>query len=98
MDKEKRNLTEVEIYKEAYKIVNDASPKYTQSLAKYVDEKMKDISQATSTVSSMKVAVLAALNIADELFKVKQELKTEKEVIEKETDSLYRLIQSNTKF
>tara|TARA_B100000959_G_scaffold278922_1_gene338181 strand:- start:635 stop:931 length:297 start_codon:yes stop_codon:yes gene_type:complete len=98
MDKEKRNITEVEIYKESYKIVNDASPKYTQSLAKYVDEKMKDISQTTSTVSSMKVAVLAALNIADELFKVKQEIKTEREVIEKETDSLYRLIQDNAKF
>jgi cell division protein ZapA len=98
MNKEKRNITEVEIYKDLYKIVNDASPKYTQSLAKYVDEKMKDISQTTSTVSSMKVAVLAALNIADELFKVKRELKTEKEVIEKETDSLYQLIQSNIKF
>jgi cell division protein ZapA (FtsZ GTPase activity inhibitor) len=59
---------------------------------------MKDISQTTSTVSSMKVAVLAALNIADELFKVKRELKTEKEVIEQETDSLYRLIQGNIKF
>ena len=98
MNKEKRNIREVEIYKDSYKIVNDASPKYTQSLAKYVDEKMKDISQTTSTVSSMKVAVLAALNIADELFKVKRELKTEKEVIEKETDSLYQLIQSNIKF
>jgi cell division protein ZapA len=98
MNKEKRNITEVEIYKDSYKIVNDASPKHTQSLAKYVDEKMKDISQTTSTVSSIKVAVLAALNIADELFKVKRELKTEKEVIEKETDSLYQLIQSNIKF
>ena len=98
MNKEKRNIREVEIYKDSYKIVNDASPKYTQSLAKYVDEKMKDISQTTSTVSSIKVAVLAALNIADELFKVKRELKTEKEVIEKETDSLYQLIQSNIKF
>lgn len=98
MEKEKRNITEVEIYKESYKIVNDASPKYTQSLAKYVDEKMKDISQNASTVSSMKVAVLAALNIADDLFKVKGELKTEKEIIEKETDSLYRLIKDNTKF
>ncbi len=98
MDEEKRNITEVEIYNETYKIVNDGSPKYTQYLAKYVDEKMNDISQATLTVSSMKVAVLAALNIADELFKVKRELKAEKEVIEKETDSLHRLIQGNTKF
>ncbi len=97
MDKEKRNITEVEIYRESYKIVNDALPKYTQSLAKYVDARMKDISQSTSTISSMKVAVLAALNIADELFKVKKELKTEKEITEKETDNLYRLIQNSTK-
>lgn len=97
MEKEKRNITEVEIYRESYKIVNDALPKHTQSLAKYVDARMKDISQSASTISSMKVAVLAALNIADELFKVKKELKTEKEITEKETDNLYRLIQNSTK-
>ena len=97
MDNEKRNITEVEIYKASYKIVNDSSPKYTQSLAKYVDARMKEISQSTSTISSMKVAVLAALNIADDLFKVKKELKTEKEITEKGTDSLYRLIQNSTK-
>ena len=95
MVRENKNITEVEIYRELYKIVDNAPPEYTQALARYVDEKMKEISQSTSTVSSTKVAVLAALNIADELFKIKKELNTEKEIIVKETDHLYRLIHDN---
>ena len=96
MDKKNRNITEVEIYRDSYKIINDASPEYTKSLARYVDEKMKEISQSASTVSSLKVAVLAALNIADELFKLKKEMKTENEIVNKETDKLFRLTQSST--
>ncbi len=97
MEKQNKKFTEVEIYGEIYKIVNDASPEYTQSLAKYVDEKLKEISQNTSFVSPVKVAVLAALNIADDLFKVKKKLQTEEEIIKKETDNLCRLIQDNTR-
>ncbi len=92
-----KNITEVEINGEFYKIVNDASQEYTKSLAKYVDEKLKEISPSSSMVSPMKVAILAALNITDELFKLKIELEAEKEIVEKETDSLYRLIYDNTK-
>ena len=95
MVRENKNITEVEIYRELYKIVNNAPPEYTQALARYVDEKMKEVSQSTSTVSSTKIAVLAALNIADELFKIKKELNTEKKIIVKETDHLYRLIHDN---
>ena len=39
---------------------------YIQDLASYVDGKMREVSEATATVDSLKVAILAALNIADE--------------------------------
>lgn len=97
MKEENNKITEVEIYGELYKIVNNSLPEHTRSIAKYVDEKMKEISKTATTVSSVKVAVLAALNIADEMFKIKKDMNAEKELVAKETDKLYRLIHDKTK-
>ena len=97
MEKTNKNITEVEIHGEIYKIVNDAPQEYTRSLGKFVDKKLKEISENTSLAAPMKVAILAALNIADELFKLKEEMDTSNEIIDKETESLCRLIQDNTR-
>lgn len=97
MENKNKQITEVVIFGETYKILNDASSECTQSLAKFVDEKLKEISQNTSIVSPVKVAILAALNIADELFKIKEDLDTNTEIIQKETDHLCRLIHDNTR-
>ncbi|HMS10684.1 MAG TPA: cell division protein ZapA, partial [Pyrinomonadaceae bacterium] len=57
----------VEIYNQTYSIRSDGDNEYIQKLADYVDSKMRDISSGTLTVDSLKVAILAALHIADEL-------------------------------
>jgi len=59
--------TKVQIFGQTYSIAGDLDPAYVQKLAAYVDEKMRVISDATSTVDTQKAAVLAALSIADEL-------------------------------
>jgi len=46
---------------------------YVQQLARYVDERMNAVAAATQTVDSVKVAVLAALAIADELYSLRQQ-------------------------
>lgn len=97
MENKNKKITEVVIFGETYKIVNDASSEYTQALATFVDEKLKEVSQNTSIVSPVKVAILAALNIADELFKIKENLETNTETIQKETDHLCSLIHDNTR-
>ncbi len=56
----------VDIYDQSYHL-RGTDPQYIQDLAEYVDTKMRLISQQAATVESLKVAVLAALNIADEL-------------------------------
>ncbi len=56
----------VEIYDQNYHL-RGTDPEYIEDLAEYVDTKMRLISQQAATVDSLKVAVLAALNIADEL-------------------------------
>jgi cell division protein ZapA len=56
----------VEIYNQTYSIRSDGDNDYILKLAEYVDGKMREISSGTFTVDSLKVAILAALHIADE--------------------------------
>ena len=65
------NSIRVEIYDQTYHL-RGSDREYIAQLAAYVDSKMRLISQHASTVDSLKVAVLAALNIADELHVLKR--------------------------
>ena len=64
----KKSVT-VTIFSTEYPIQTDVDPDRVREVAKFVDGKMKEISTATSIRSTTRVAILAALNIADELFK-----------------------------
>jgi len=61
----------VEIYDQTYHL-RGTDTEYITDLASYVDTKMRLISQQASTVDSLRVAVLAALNIADEFHVLKR--------------------------
>jgi cell division protein ZapA len=62
----------IEIYDQSYNVNADQNDDYLKELASYVDGKMREVAHATRMVDSVKVAVLAALNIADELFAVRE--------------------------
>lgn len=62
----------VEIYDQAYTVRSDGDPEYLKQLAEYVDRRMREISSGTLTVDSRKVAILAALYIADELHQLRK--------------------------
>src|SRR6266404_4621775 len=62
----------VEIYDQAYTVRSDGDPEYLKQLAEYVDQRMREISSGTLTVDSRKVAILAALYIADELHQLRK--------------------------
>ena len=59
----------VEIFGSEYSIRADADADYVKTIAAYVDTKMNEIAQKQQLVSSTKVAILAAINIADEVFR-----------------------------
>lgn len=61
----------VEIYDQVYHL-RGVDPAYITQLASIVDEKMRAVSAHGGTVDSLRVAVLAALNIADELHNLRQ--------------------------
>lgn len=60
----------VEIYDQTYHL-RGSDPDYIGRLAEFVDAKMRLISKQAATVDSLRVAVLAALNIADEFHMLK---------------------------
>lgn len=62
----------IEIYDQVYNVSADQNEEYLKELAAYVDAKMRQVAEATRTVDSLKVAVLASLNIADEMFTLRQ--------------------------
>jgi cell division protein ZapA len=61
----------VDIYDQTYHL-RASDPDYVQKLAAMVDGKMRAVSANGSTVDSLRVAVLAALNIADELMRLQE--------------------------
>ncbi|HPR63866.1 MAG TPA: cell division protein ZapA [Thermoanaerobaculia bacterium] len=65
------NILEVEIFDRIYRLKSDKDPEYLDKLASYLDEKMKEVAEVAPTVDGQKIAVLAALNIADEYFQLK---------------------------
>ena len=65
----------VEIYDQIYNL-RGTDPTYIQQLAHVVDAKMRAVSALGNTVDSLRVAVLAALNIADELQSLRQRHET----------------------
>jgi cell division protein ZapA len=67
MDSTQTQSVKVEIYNQTYNIRGDGNSDYIVQLAELVDRRMREIASATLTVDSLKVAILAALQIADEL-------------------------------
>src|ERR1041385_1328226 len=65
-------IIRVEIYNQTYNIRSDGDSEYLMKLADFVDSRMREISSGTLTVNSLKVAILAALHIADELHRLKE--------------------------
>ena len=59
----------VDIHGQRYPIRSGLDQEYVARLASYVDEKMRAAADSTPTGDSLRLAVLAALNVADELFR-----------------------------
>lgn len=63
-------VVHVEIQGQRYPIRTTLDPKYVQDLAAYVDRKMSLAAEASPSSDTLGLAVLSALNIADEFFRI----------------------------
>ena len=84
--------TDVEIFGSTFTVKGDAGPEYVQEIARLVDEKMRQIARKSPATSAHRIAVLAALNLADELMKLKERQKGLDELIISKTSDLFELL------
>lgn len=79
--------TEVEIFGSVYRVRGGDDTGYFQSLADLVDRKMREVAQHASTTDTSRIAILAALNMADELFRIQRRQEGERiEIRERVTE------------
>jgi cell division protein ZapA len=80
------------IYDQEYFVRGDLDEEYIQKLAKYLDVKMRAIAGRTRTVDSLRVAVLAALNVADEYHQVKAKYEDTTKRVDEKVDECSRIL------
>ncbi len=71
---DEKNRVVIEVMGHQYTVVGRETEEHLHSIALYVDKKIKELHKKGRTMNYTMLAVLAALNITDELFKIKQEL------------------------
>ena len=79
---------EISILGQQYTIKGDASEEHIKRLAAYVDDKLKEIYAANPNITPLKASIIASLNIADELHKIRDEHETAARNIEEKTNAL----------
>ncbi len=70
-----QNSVRVEIFDQVYNL-RGSDPEYIIKLAEYVDAKMRAVAEQTQTIDTARLAVLAALNVADEYQLLKRKLES----------------------
>jgi len=82
----------VNIFGQAYTIKGEASPEYILGLADYLNKKMAEVSANISNGTPAQVAILAALNIADEYFQLRDLKGGNYSAIEEKTNKLIAML------
>ena len=82
----------VNIFGQEYTLKGDADSDYVQKVAQFVDERMNEVARNSSVASTAKVAILAAVNIADELFREQQKRLESAVTIDDRSEQLMRLL------
>lgn len=79
---------EVNILGQNYTLKGDAPEEYIKKLAAFVDLKLKEVHSSAPNIAPLKAAILASLNIADELHRIKEEHEKATKEIEEKTNVL----------
>jgi len=86
------NVISVEINGQRYPIRSALDQEYVTRLAIYVDEKMRAAADSTPTGDSLRLAVLTALNVADELFRCRDVTRARSGELAERAGALERVI------
>jgi cell division protein ZapA len=85
-------IVPVEIRGQRYPIRSNLDPRYVAELATYVDEKMRAAAESAPASDALRLAVLAALNIADEYFRCQENQQANRGALAERAQQLERLV------
>ncbi len=77
-------------------IRTDAKPKYVRDLAAYVSDQIEQIRRSGRTVTTQSLALLAAMNMADELYQLRDQHTRLKRQVREKTKKILRTIEKET--
>jgi len=83
----------VQIFGQVFSVHGDLDEAYVQKLAAYVNQKMSAIAEMAPTVDTQKVAVMAAMAIADELLSLRQEKGEREELLKEQAERCLNLVE-----
>lgn len=89
---DKRKPVEVTVMGQKLQIRSHSDDNYVEQVATFVDRKVEEIMQASKSVATLNVAILAAMNITDEYLKFRQEKEDRFKSLEKKIQDLIELI------
>lgn len=82
----------VSIFGKEYMLRGAAEAEYVRDVAAFVDQRMNEVARGTSVASTARVAILAAVNIADELFREQRRRLEEQATLEDRSERLSHLL------
>lgn len=86
------DTTKVEIFGQTYTIRGESDASYILKLADYLDNHMREVAKKHPNSSPHKISMLAALNIANEVFRLKEKEKNNNLLIEEKTKVLVEIL------
>lgn len=88
-----KNVMYVQIMGHEYPVeANPGDELYVNRLAQYVEEKMRETRQEAKIIDSYKLAVMAAMNITDELFRLQESKGTSSRTLENKAEEWIKLL------
>ena len=91
----KAKVVKVNILGQDYVVRSTAGQKYLEQVAKYVDDKMEEIkASGIDDSQQLRIAILAAMNITDELFPYRKEKKKFVDKVEAKTIAITEFIEN----
>ncbi len=87
MKSDRKQRIDVSIFGEDYTLKSSSSPEYMKKVAKVVDDTMNKVSESKPRISLHQIAVLAALNLADDYLRLEEEYSELLEMVEESGES-----------
>jgi cell division protein ZapA len=84
---QKPRRVEIDIFGQTFSLIAEDEGRLRE-VAKYVDAQMKELSQSTATIDSFRLAVLAALNVANERFDLADRLASRDNAVQAQFEAL----------